>query len=79
MTKLTSQQLKADEFKRSGFIVAADLSFCVLNFRDLFFSSTTIGIFIKTIVVSHIKQLKLPINNEKLINLADPGLLLLPA
>ena len=29
-------------------------------------------------MVSHWKQLNLPINNEKLMNLGDPGLLLLP-
>ena len=38
-----------------------------------------IGIFIKTAVINYLKQLKLFINNEKLMNLEDLGMLLLLA
>ena len=51
----------------------------VLNFRDFFFSSTTISTFIKSAVISHIKWLNLFINNKKLTNLGDPSLLSLAA
>ena len=51
----------------------------VLNFRNFFFSSTTTSTFIKNALVSRIKWPNLPINNEKLTNLRDPGLLLLSA
>ena len=51
----------------------------MLDFRDFFFSSTTTSIFIKSVVVSHLKWLNLLINDEKLMNLVDPGLLSLPA
>lgn len=37
----------------------------------------TIFIFIKSTMVNHLKWLNLSINNEKLINLEDIGLLLL--
>ena len=79
ITKLTFQQWKANEFGRFRLVIAAGLNFYMLNFRDLFFSSMTIRTFIKTAVVGHTKQLKLPINNKKLINLEDQSLLLLPA
>ena len=47
----------------------------VPNFCNFFFSSTTTSNFIKSAVVSHIKWLNLPINNEKLTNFGDPSLL----
>ena len=78
-TKLTSQQWKADEFRRFRLAVGAGPNFRLLNFRDLFFPSTTIRTFIKTAVVSHLKWLKLPIKDEKLMNLGDPSSLSLPA
>ena len=51
----------------------------VPNFRKFFFSLTTTSNFIKSAVVSQIKWLNLPINNEKLTNLGDPSLLSLAA
>lgn len=65
--------------KLEDFAIAAGLNFSNLNFLDIFFLSTTIFTFIKTKVLSHLKQLNLPIKYKKLINLGDPGLLLLPA
>ena len=49
----------------------------MINNRDFFFSSTTRSTFIKTVVISYWKQLNLPINNEKLMNLEDLSSLLL--
>lgn len=46
---------------------------------NFFFSSTTTSTFIKSVVVSYLKWLNLSINNEKLMNLGDLGLLLFPA
>ena len=51
----------------------------IFNFRNFFFLSIMLSIFIKSVAVSHLKWLNLLINNKKLIDLADPGLLLLPA
>ena len=42
------------------------------------FLSTTTSTFITSLVVSHLNWLNLSINNEKLMNLGDSGLLLLP-
>ena len=48
-------------------------------FHNFFFSSTTTSNFIKSAVISQLKWLNLPINDEKLTNLGDPSLLLLAA
>lgn len=47
-------------------------------FLQSFFLLKKIKIFIKTKVISHFKSLNLSVNNKKLINLGDLGLLLLP-
>ena len=79
MTKLIFQECKTNEFKRSGFAIAIGLNVYMLNFRNLFFLSITIRTFIKTAIISYLKQLKLPINNKKLMNLRGPSLFSFPA
>lgn len=49
----------------------------MLNFCDFFFSLIIIRIFIKNVIIRHLKQLNLSINNEKQLNLRDLDLLLL--
>lgn len=75
ITKHIYEQWKDNEFRRSKLAVTISLNFCIFNYCNLFISSLTIRTFIKTIVVSHWKQLNLFTNNEKVMNLKDLDLL----
>ena len=75
---LIHQQWKDDEFERPGLVLAGAVV-RIVRAVVVYFSSTTIRTFIKTVVVSHLKWLNLPLNNEKLMSLGHPGLLLLLA